>query len=198
MPEKHFFCRWSEMKNLCIIGSGIKSIAHFSVEACKFIENSDIVLYLVNEPLCAQYIEKISKKSFDLTSVYYSFGKREDSYNAISELILDYTEIYQNVCVVFYGHPLFCVASAQKSINEARVKNINVISCPAISTFDCLISDLNIDPTENGIRMALNFGHTLGHAIESYFLENENKKTLHFCKVLCSLNKWNVAAVFFV
>ena len=28
------------------------------------------------------------------------------------------------------------------------------------------------DPTEQGLRKILNFGHTLGHAIESYFLEN--------------------------
>jgi len=34
------------------------------------------------------------------------------------------------------------------------------------------------DPTEKGIRKSLNFGHTLGHAIESYFLEKENRATL--------------------
>lgn len=34
------------------------------------------------------------------------------------------------------------------------------------------------DPTEKGLRKILNFGHTLGHAIESYFLEDDTKTTL--------------------
>ena len=34
------------------------------------------------------------------------------------------------------------------------------------------------DPYENGLRKTLNFGHTLGHAIESYFLSNKNKTSL--------------------
>ncbi len=34
------------------------------------------------------------------------------------------------------------------------------------------------DQNETGIRKSLNFGHTLGHAIESYFLENTQKKEL--------------------
>ncbi|MFD2550927.1 3-dehydroquinate synthase [Bizionia sediminis] len=34
------------------------------------------------------------------------------------------------------------------------------------------------DPSEQHLRKTLNFGHTLGHAIESYFLSNPNKPSL--------------------
>lgn len=55
-----------------------------------------------------------------------------------------------------------------------------------ISELDTLIYDSVIiknkivsqDPTEQGLRKTLNFGHTLGHAIESYFLENADKPPL--------------------
>ena len=55
-----------------------------------------------------------------------------------------------------------------------------------ISDLDRLIYDSVIikntvvseDPKEQGLRKILNYGHTLGHAIESYFLEHDEKTTL--------------------
>ena len=35
------------------------------------------------------------------------------------------------------------------------------------------------DPLEKGLRKILNFGHTIGHAVESYFLPMADKKLLH-------------------
>jgi 3-dehydroquinate synthase len=34
------------------------------------------------------------------------------------------------------------------------------------------------DPNENGLRKTLNYGHTLGHAIESYLLEHKSREAL--------------------
>lgn len=47
--------------------------------------------------------------------------------------------------------------------------------------YDSIIIKNNVvseDPTEKGLRKILNFGHTLGHAIESFYLENDDKTTL--------------------
>lgn len=65
----------------------------------------------------------------------------------------------------------------------AKFLNLNSLN---LSDLDCLIhqsvqiknSIVTEDPNEHGIRKTLNFGHTLGHAIESYFLSQTNKEEL--------------------
>lgn len=64
-----------------------------------------------------------------------------------------------------------------------RIKNIDISNKPELEK---LISDsieikkeiVTKDPFEKDLRKTLNYGHTLGHAIESYFLENPKKENL--------------------
>lgn len=70
--------------------------------------------------------------------------------------------------------------------NQLYWKQFLDLSKLDFADFDTIIFDsitikneiVEQDPTEKGIRKALNFGHTLGHAIESYFLDQQSQKKL--------------------
>ena len=62
------------------------------------------------------------------------------------------------------------------------LKNYNILENPNLNNLKQLVADsisikehfVEADPTEKGIRKALNFGHTIGHAIESFALKSGN------------------------
>jgi 3-dehydroquinate synthase len=62
-----------------------------------------------------------------------------------------------------------------KNLNDLNTDDLDILIKQSIEIKNKIVSQ---DLKENGIRKALNFGHTLGHAIESYFLESEDKKQL--------------------
>tara|TARA_R110002049_G_scaffold87533_3_gene221954 strand:+ start:6813 stop:7880 length:1068 start_codon:yes stop_codon:yes gene_type:complete len=62
-------------------------------------------------------------------------------------------------------------------------KNLSKLSFDNLDDliYDSIIIKKNVvekDPYEKNLRKTLNFGHTLGHAVESYFLSNPDKTTL--------------------
>lgn len=62
-----------------------------------------------------------------------------------------------------------------KNVSNLNTDDLDRLIYQSVQIKNKIVSQ---DLTEKGIRKSLNFGHTLGHAIESYLLENENKPTL--------------------
>jgi 3-dehydroquinate synthase len=61
------------------------------------------------------------------------------------------------------------------NFKEFNISNISKLIHRSIEIKNEVVTK---DPKEKGLRKVLNFGHTLGHAIESYFLESEDKEKL--------------------
>ncbi len=63
----------------------------------------------------------------------------------------------------------------------SEIKNVTSLEAFESFIYESIVIKNEVvrqDPTEKSIRKILNFGHTLGHAIESFYLEDENKDTL--------------------
>ena len=78
---------------------------------------------------------------------------------------LDQRQFKSGVCEMF-KHGLIANASHWKSL----VSNLNEPEKLVSDSVSIKIKIVTQDPTEKGLRKILNFGHTLGHAIETHFL----------------------------
>ncbi|MFV0541231.1 MAG: 3-dehydroquinate synthase family protein, partial [Aestuariibaculum sp.] len=62
-----------------------------------------------------------------------------------------------------------------QNLNKLKLEDLDLLIYESVLIKKQVV---DIDPFENGLRKTLNYGHTLGHAIESYFLSSPNKTTL--------------------
>ena len=133
-------------KKLIITGSGIKSLSHLTMESQAAIEQADVVLYLLNEPTIAQWVEKKAQRSESLDELYFSEALRVDAYKKIADYVLLSLNRHENVCLLVYGHPLLLSHSVDYLLQQVDKHLVDVLVLPAISAFDCLLCDLEIDP----------------------------------------------------
>lgn len=138
------------MHTLIVVGSGIKSIAHITEETKKIIQHADKVLYLVNEDNLKAWIQREAKEAESLEPAYFSSPKRIDAYSQITTRIVSEYYKIKTLCVVFYGHPSVFAESALNAVKEINAANGHAILLPAVSAMDCLFSDLQIDPGDQG------------------------------------------------
>lgn len=136
--------------SLTLVGSGIKFYSHLTHESKAYILQSDLVLYLVNDPVMKSWIENNSKQSESLDGLYAQYPERLVCYQAITNYILKCLRKRQHVCVVLYGHPCVYSKPGLDAVIQANQEGFDTCILPGISAEDCLFADLKIDPSTCG------------------------------------------------
>lgn len=136
--------------SLTVVGVGIKFAAHLTVEAKAYIEKSEKVLYLVNDPAMKEWISSANPNAESLDTLYTKYPLRADCYQAITAHILSELRREQHLCVVYYGHPVVLAQSTMDAVRQARAEGYDAHVLPGISAEDCLFADLLVDPGVGG------------------------------------------------
>lgn len=136
--------------SLVVVGAGIKFLSHLTHEAKAYLEQSEKVFYLLNDPLLKEWIQKINPNTESLDNFYKQFELRKDCYQAITNHILAAVRSKQHVCVLLYGHPAVFAQPGLDAVRIARDEGYVAKILPGISAEDCLFADLLIDPGVHG------------------------------------------------
>lgn len=138
---------------LVVIGSGIKAVSHFTLEAQAHIRQADIVLYAAADPVTDIWIEEQNPNAFDLYQYYADDKSRIITYVQMIERILAEVRAGKYVCALFYGHPGVFVTPSHNAIAIARKEGYDAVMLPAVSAEDCLYADLSVDPSIPGLQI---------------------------------------------
>ena len=138
---------------LVVVGSGIRAVSQFTLEAQAHIQQSDVVLYAAADPVTDMWIEKQNPNAFDLYQYYANDKNRVITYVQMIERILDEVRAGKYVCAVFYGHPGVFVTPSHNAIEIARREGYEAEMLPGISAEDCLYADLGVDPSIPGLQI---------------------------------------------
>ena len=136
--------------SLTIVGTGIQFAGQMTIEARAHIKQAEKVLFLVSDPLTADWIKDINPSAESLYPYYQQGESRMIAYKGMIERILYEVRQGMRVCGVFYGHPGVFVHPSHEAIKQARLEGYGAKMLPGISAEDCLFADLGVDPARYG------------------------------------------------
>lgn len=137
--------------SLIVVGTGIRTVGHMTLESVAWLRQADKVLYVVGDPIAEAMIHELNPDGAESLTPFYGIGKsRIETYNQMVERILDCVRAGLLTCCACYGHPGVFVYPSHESIRRARAEGYEARMLPGISSEDCLFADLGVDPGMQG------------------------------------------------
>jgi uncharacterized protein YabN with tetrapyrrole methylase and pyrophosphatase domain len=140
--------------DLYLVGLGIVSVRQVTREAESAMRRSKEILYASDAIGIYDYLHDLCE---NVTEVYVSTlregEERLSKYNQIAARVIEAALDHPPVSFSVAGHPLVFVYPTQQILAVADQLGLRVAVLPGVSSFDCMIVDLQLDPGTHGVQM---------------------------------------------
>ena len=136
--------------SLTIVGTGYRLAGQATAESVAAMRRADKLFFVVSDSLTAHWLGTLNENSESLADSYAVGKKRGDTYQEMVSRMLAPVREGLSVCGAFYGHPGVFATPPHVSIRQARAEGFEARMLPGISSVDCLLADLAVDPSATG------------------------------------------------
>lgn len=101
---------------------------------------------LLDDSRVIDHVASIGPETIDLLSLYDPVLTRPEIYDRIAEVLVSSASgSTKPVALVTHGHPLFLVSASERILERAKTCGITTQVISGVSSFDTLLTDLQID-----------------------------------------------------
>jgi uncharacterized protein YabN with tetrapyrrole methylase and pyrophosphatase domain len=144
----------TRLSKITIVGAGVLSPDHLTLEADRTMRASSIIYYLLDSnPRMTAYLDTLGTKVVDLSNLYREGAFDQDVYMQIAKIVIEATKRYDRVCFLVPGHPLIYVTASTLILDEARRLGIKATALPGISSLDTMIIQLGLEIGRHGLQV---------------------------------------------
>lgn len=132
--------------DIYVLGTGIFSTLHFTTETLQALRVCRHAFVLHDDLGVHARIAALGPRVHDMADRYDAGRIRRDIYVEIAaEVVAAASQCDEPVALVVHGHPLFLVSATEYLLELARGRQLTARVLPAVSSFDTLLADLEID-----------------------------------------------------
>lgn len=143
------------MTDIYIIGTGMVGYVQMTIEAQQALSRSETAFLVDSQRPVKDHIEsEYCENTVDLTTEYTESEPRSKTYDRMARKVLDTAEDADKpVTLALYGHPMVFVSPSRTVAEQGRERGLDVEIQPGISAIDCIYTDIEFDPAQNGVQM---------------------------------------------
>lgn len=131
--------------HLYLLGAGICGTLQLTRETEQALSSCSTIFVLHDDTDVLAHARRYCADVRDVAEFYSDGAVRADVYRRIADTVIDHAGLDRSVGLLLHGHPLFLVSAAEYALEQARRAGFRAKVLPAVSSFDTLLCDLEVD-----------------------------------------------------